>query len=306
MTRSRANALLLIAGAVWGAAFVAQSTAMDSLGPFAFIALRFALASAVIAPLAYVEAKRADRTLAPRDHGAHALVGLALFLGMAFQQVGLLTTSVTNSGFLTGLYVVFTPLLGIAIFRQWPHRAVWPGVALATLGVYLLGGASFVNLSVGDGLTLVCAMFWALQVVLIGRFVREGNRPIGLALTQFAVTAGLAALVSLAFENTTFEAVLAAGPEILYAGILGSALAFTVQVVAQRHTTAPQAAIFLSSEALFAALFGAMLLGERIGTIGLLGCALMFGAMVLVEIVPMLSRGRALQRDAIAPDESVT
>lgn len=293
MTRTRANALLLVAGATWGMGFIAQSTAMDAIGPHLFIALRFVIASLAVLPLAWRETRRATAPLRPRDHLAHASVGMVFFLAMAFQQVGLLTTTVTNSGFLTGLYVVFTPLIAVLLFREWPHRVIWPAAALALLGIFLLGGGSLSALVVGDLLTVVCAVFWAAQVVLIGRVVRAGGRPMALAFTQFATCAGLAALVALATEPIAWEAIRRAGPEILYAGFVASAFAFTVQIVAQRHTTAPQAAIMLSSESLFAALFAALFLGERLAAIGLLGCLLLFASMLLVELVPLLRPRRA-------------
>ena len=297
MTRTRANMLLLLAGATWGMGFIAQSTAMDAVGPHLFIALRFLVASLVVLPFAWAEMRRAPAPLTMRDHATHALVGFVFFLGMAFQQVGLLTTTVTNSGFLTGLYVLFTPLLAIALFREWPHPVVWPAVLVALGGVYLLSGGDLGALATGDVLTVICAVFWALQIVLIGRFVRAGGRPLALALTQFAVCAALALLVALPTEEIAWASIREAGWAILYAGVVASALAFTVQIIAQAHTTAPQAAIFLSSEALFAALFGAALLGERVGPGGLLGCALIFAAMVAVEVVPAL-RHRAMARTA--------
>ena len=288
MTRTRANLLLLLAGATWGMGFIAQSTAMDAVGPHLFVALRFLVASVVVLPFAWMEMRRAAAPLTRRDHATHVLVGLVFFLGMAFQQVGLLTTTVTNSGFLTGLYVLFTPLIGIALFREWPHPVVWPAVLVAVGGVYLLSGGDLGALTLGDLLTVICAVFWGLQIVLIGRFVRVGGRPLALALTQFAVCAMLALAVALPTEEIAWGAIMEAGTAILYAGVVASALAFTVQIIAQAHTTAPQAAIFLSSEALFAALFGAALLGERIGAWGLVGCALIFTAMMAVEVVPAL------------------
>ena len=294
MTRTRANLLLLLAGATWGMGFIAQSTAMDAIGPYLFVALRFLVASLAVLPFAIIEMRRANAALTRRDHATHALVGLVFFLGMAFQQVGLLTTTVTNSGFLTGLYVLFTPLLGIALFREWPHPVVWPAVLVATGGVYLLSGGNLSALTTGDVLTVICAVFWGLQIVLIARFVRAAGRPVALALTQFAVCAALAFLVAVPTEEIAWDAIREAGVAILYAGIIASALAFTVQIIAQAHTTAPQAAIFLSSEALFAALFGAALLGERMGFLGLAGCALIFAAMVAVEVVPAL-RVRAVR-----------
>ena len=311
MTRARANLLLLLAGALWGMGFVAQSAAMDDLGPFSFVAWRFLVASAVVAPFAWRESRaRADRRAtarpaapaapddAPLDRAAlarFALVGTMLFLGMATQQVGLLTTTVTNSGFLTGLYVVFTPLLGVALFGDRPHPTVWPAALVALAGIALLSGgigAGAAGPTPGDLLTVASAGFWAMQVVLIARFVGQSDRPMALSLVQFAVTGALAGAVALALEPFDAGALRRAAPSVLYAGVVASGVAFTLQVVAQRHTTAPQAAIFLSSEAPFAALFGFLLLGERVGAGGLAGAALILAAMLAVELAPTLGRRR--------------
>lgn len=300
MTRSRANLLLLLAGATWGAGFVAQATAMRDIGPFLFIALRFLVASMVVAPFAWRERAvlgAADRRAVDTPTLARfALIGLVLFAGMATQQVGLLSTSVTNSGFLTGLYVVFTPVLAVVLFRERLSAVVWPACVLALVGIWLLAGGrasgnagdlpanlagSFVP---GDLLTVGSAVFWALQVVLIARFAQASGRPLALSFVQFACTALLAAAVALVREPIDWQAIVRALPSVLYAGVFASGFAFTLQAVAQRHTTAAQAAIFLSSEAPFAALFAFVLLGERIGLIGLGGCALILAAMLLVEL----------------------
>ncbi len=293
MSRTSANALLLLAGAIWGMGFVAQQTAMENLGPFAFIALRFLVASMVVLPFVWRECKRPKQPLPdllPIHFVQFITIGLCLFAGMAAQQVGLLTITVTNSGFLTGLYVVFTPFLAVMLFRQWPHPIVWPATLIAMAGIFLLSGGDLSNLQPGDLLTVFSAACWAMQVVLIGRFIGRTNRPLTLSLVQFMVTCALAAIVSALVETTSLDAIKAAAFEILYTGIFATGIAFSLQVIGQRYTTAPQAAIFLSSESLFAALFGAIVLGERIGLIGLSGCALIFAAMLLVELVPELRK----------------
>lgn len=298
MTRFQANALLLLAGAIWGMGFVAQAKAMEDVGPFLFIGMRFLVASLVILPFAIVEAHRSpypDQLAAsvktwlnlPGKHLARfSLIGVSLFMGMAFQQVGLLSTSVTNSGFLTGLYVVFTPFLAVFVFRDKPASVVWVAALMSMCGIYLLSGGDLRELVRGDVLTVFSAMFWALQVVLIAKFVGQSGRPLALSLVQFMVTAGLALLVAVLIEPFAWSSVLAAAPEILYTGVFASGVAFTLQVIGQRYTTAPQAAIFLSSEAPFAAIFAYLWLGERIAGVGLLGCALILLAMLVVEIVP--------------------
>ena len=301
MSRYSANALLLLAGAIWGFTFVAQQTAMEYVGPFTFIALRFLVASIVVLPFALRESShgRSTRreaeplpTLRPVHYVQYASIGLSLFAGMAAQQVALQTISVTNSGFLTSLYMIFTPFLGVLLFLQWPHRIVWPASFLAVAGIFLLAGGSFAALSSGDLLTIVGAVFWALQIVLIGRFIANTNRPLAMSVVQFAVTSLLAFCVASVVENWSMQQIFAASKEILFTGIFSTGIAFSLQVIGQRYTTAPQAAIFLSSESLFAALFGAVVLSERIGILGLIGCALIFVAMLAVEVVPQWKRSK--------------
>lgn len=293
MTRVRANLLLLSAGAIWGMGFVAQSTAMAAIGPFLFIGLRFTAATLAMLPFAVIESRRAVKPLETSAWKAFVFIGVLLFLGMAAQQVGLLTTTVTNSGFLTGLYVVFTPMLLVVLFRQWPHRIIWPAAFLALAGIWLLSGAKATGIAIGDALTIICAVFWALQLIFIARHAISTGRPVTLAVTQFAVCGACGICIAVIWEPITAPAIIQAMPEILYAGIFSGGIAFTLQAIGQRHTTAAQAAIFLSSEAVFAALFGAIFLQERLSAWGLLGCALIFTAILIVELVPMLLRPTA-------------
>jgi drug/metabolite transporter (DMT)-like permease len=292
MKHGRANILLLAAGAIWGLGFVAQSSAMSSVGPFMFVALRFLLAALTVAPFAVREARNVAEKLQRSDYCGFFFIGVLLFAGAAFQQIGIMTTSVTNAGFLTGLYVVMVPFLAVLLFRQWPHPVVWPCALTALAGIYLLSGGHLDGLAFGDWLTVVCAAFWALQIIFINRIGIRSGRPIMLALVQFIVCGVLGLIIALATERTALFSIVAAAPEILFAGIFSSGMAFTLQAVGQRFTTAPQAAIMLSSEALFAALFGALMLGERMSFQGAIGCTLIFIAMITVELVPAL-RSRA-------------
>lgn len=294
MTRIQANLVLLLAAAIWGGGFVAQSTAMKAIAPFWFIGLRFAVATIVVLPFVWMENRKAERPLTRRNRLSFLLIGLALFGGAATQQIGLLTTTVTNSSFITGLYVVFVPLIAVVFFRRQPHWVIWPAALMALSGIYLLSGGSLARLTIGDMLTVVCALFWAAQITLAGSSVSETGRPLGISATQFAVTAILALAVAVIFEPISIAAIRAALGEILYVGIFSSGLAFALQVIGQRYTTAPQAAIFLSSEALFGASLGALLLGETMGPLGYIGCTLMFTAMLAVELVPELTRRRSV------------
>jgi drug/metabolite transporter (DMT)-like permease len=292
MTRVQANLLLLLAAAIWGGGFVAQSTAMEAIGPFWFIGLRFAVATAAVLPFVVLESRKAKVKTSKRQLGIYLAIGLALFGGASTQQIGLQTTSVTNSSFITGLYVVFVPVIAVLFLRRPPHWIIWPAAAMAIAGIFLLSGGHLSALTVGDGLTVICAGFWAIQITLAGITVKETGRPLALSASQFAVTAVCALIVAAIVEPISMDAIRGAAPEILYVGIFSSGVAFVLQVIGQRYTTPSQAAIFLSSEALFGSSLAALILGETIPPVGYIGCALMFTAMLVVEIVPELTRRR--------------
>lgn len=297
MSRTAANLLLLLAGAIWGMGFVAQSTAMDSIGPFVFIGMRFLVAALLLAPFAFNEARKAGGELSSGHLGGFVLIGLALFSAMALQQVGLTVTTVTNSGFLTGLYVVFVPFITLFVLGQRLHPVIWPAVAMTFTGIWLLAGGDLAALNSGDILTIGCALMYAVQVILVGRFVGPSGRPLTLSFVQFALAAALGLGIGLSTESAGLASLQAAIPEILFAGLFATGLAFTFQVIGQRYTTAPQAAIFLSTESLFAALFGALLLNEQIPVFGYVGGLLIFFAILLAELGPQFRP----QRDASIP-----
>ncbi|MFD1747081.1 DMT family transporter [Rhizobium helianthi] len=294
MTRVQANLVLLLAAAIWGGGFVAQATAMDTIGPFWFVGIRFAIAAIAVLPFALIEHKRMGKPAVKAEFASFFLVGLALFGGAITQQIGLQTTTVTNSSFLTGLYVIFVPVISILLFRRSPHWIVWPVALLALAGIFLLAGGNVTQISTGDAWSIFCAVFWAMQIVLAGHFVSRSARPLALSATQFATCAVLAMACGIFVEPISITAIHQSLVEILYVGLVSSGLAFVLQVIGQRYTTAPQAAIFLSSEALFGSFFGAMFLGEKLPPMGYLGCGLIFIAMLVVEIVPEILKRRQL------------
>ncbi|MEI2387308.1 DMT family transporter [Breoghania sp. JC706] len=293
MTRLAANLLLLLTAFIWGSAFVAQSTAMSSLGPLTFTGLRFLIAAACLAPFALREARKHRDVPVSRAHaGMFLVVGLVFLCGISLQQVGLVYTTVTNAGFLTGLYVVMVPMIGAAVFRDMPHPVVWPASLASVVGIYLLGGGGIGGLNWGDGLVFACAVFWALHVLLVGRLGAQGARPLMLSFVQFAIVGAGSFVPGLLLEGVTWAGVKNASFELFYTGVISGGLAFTLQVIGQRWTKAADAAIILSAEALFAALCGAILLGERLTPAGLAGCALIFVAIIAVQILPFFGRRR--------------
>lgn len=281
----RADILMLITAAIWGAAFVAQRLGMDAIGPFLYTGLRFALGALILLPLLLVLPKPAVKQ--PLNRGlllGGLLMGLALTVGINLQQVGLLFTSVTNSGFITGLYVIIVPLLGLFIGHR-TGLGTWMGACLAVLGMFLLSVGEGFQVAPGDWLQLAGAGVWGVHVLLVGFFASRYD-PIRLAVLQFAVCAVFSLILALVFEEIRLNAILQAGPAILYGGVIAVAIGYTLQVVAQRHAIASHAAIILSLEAVFAAIAGALLLDESLHARGYIGCALMFAGMLIAQLWP--------------------
>lgn len=290
MSRPLALACLLLATAIWGFAFIAQKTAMDVMGPLTFTGSRFLLGGLLVLPFALRENRRSPIPLTRRHWALIAFLSVNFFMGAILQQYGLMFTTVTNSGFLTGLYVLFVPVILLLVFREPPHRVVWLGVPMALIGLFLLNGARLDQFNTGDGLVIASAVFWALHVLLVGTLVAQTRRPIFISAISFLVAGTLGSLGAFAFETPTLAAMSAGWIEILYAGMLSTAVGFTLQAIGQQHVPPANAAIILSAESLFAALGGALILGERLETIGYVGVVLIFAAVLLTELLPALRR----------------
>jgi drug/metabolite transporter (DMT)-like permease len=284
----RADLLMLLTAVIWGSVFIAQRLGMEHIGPLLYTGLRFALATAVLVPLILLVERRVQHKkpepLNPGLLRGGVVMGLALTLGMNLQQIGLLFTSVTNSGFITGLYVIIVPILGLFIGHK-TRLGIWLGAGLAVVGMFLLSVGENFQVASGDWLQLAGAFVWATHVLLVGHFASRHD-PLQLALVQFAVCALISLLLALWFEPFDLTAIQAALPAILYGGLLGVAVGFTLQVVAQKDAIASHAAIIFSLEAVFAALFGAWLLGEALSSRGYVGAALMLAGMLLAQLWP--------------------
>ena len=285
----KADLLLLLTAGIWGLAFVAQRVGMDYVGPYTYNALRFALGSLSLLPLIYLSARKRRRQQPelPQGDGRAILVGgmiagLALFAGSSFQQVGLVYTTAGNAGFITGLYVVMVPLLGL-FWKQRPTAGTWVGAVLAATGLYFLSVTEDLTLKPGDFLVLISAFFWSVHVLVIG-WLSPKMDSLKLSAVQFAVCSLFSLLVALAIETMTLASILAATMPIIYGGLFSVGIAYTLQVVAQRHAHPAHSAIILSLEGSFAALGGWLLLGEILSPRGLLGCALMLSGMILSEL----------------------
>lgn len=289
MPRSIAATLLLLCTMFWGFAFIAQKSAMDSMGPLTFAGVRYLLGGLLVLPLALHERRRRPIRLSGVHWFFTAAMSLVFFLGSWLQQAGLATTTATNGGFLTGLYVFFVPLLGFLLFRTRPHPIIFLGVPMALVGIYFLnGGEGLHHFNSGDGLVATSAIFWALHVILLGHVARMTGLPIFVSCVSFLAAGLLSSTVALGLEQPDLDAIRSGWIEIAYAGIFSTAIAFTFQAIGQQYVPAANAAIILSAESLFAALGGAVLLGERLTPIGYAGAALIFCAIVMVEALPAL------------------
>jgi drug/metabolite transporter (DMT)-like permease len=294
----QSDLFLLITAAIWGTAFVAQRAGMEYVGPFTFNAVRFFLGGMSLLPLWLLTRRRQYRASGRNMPGgpasassgrkrwplaaAGSAAGLLLFLGSSFQQVGIVYTTAGNAGFITGLYVIIVPLLGLAAGRR-PGGGVWAGAVLAVAGLYFINGTAGMRLAGGDALVLVCAFFFAAHVLLIGR-ISPGLPALPLSIIQFLTCSLLSLLTALAAEEIRAENIAAAAVPILYGGIGSVGIAYTLQVVAQKHARPGHAAIILSLESVFALLGGWILLAEAVGPLKLLGCSLMLAGMLSAQL----------------------
>lgn len=288
MPRPLAIFALLLTACIWGLAFTAQKSAMAGMGPMTFASVRFLLGGCVVLPLALREYRRRGTPLTARQWRNIGALSLVFFTGSWLQQVGLTMTTVTNGGFLTALYVLFVPLIAFIFLRTKPHPIVWLCVPMALIGTWYLNGGKLDGFNFGDLLIVFCAVFWALQVLMLGRVATDTGLPIFVSCIGFVVSGVLAAPPALLFEHPTLAAIASGWFEIGYAGILATAVGFTLQAVGQLYVAPANAAVILSAESLFSALGGALFLGERLPPVGYIGAALIFAAIVLVESLPAL------------------
>ncbi|MGY8809988.1 MAG: DMT family transporter [Pseudomonadales bacterium] len=290
----RADALMLLTAMIWGSTFVAQRLGMDHIGPFLYTGLRFLVGAIAVAPLIWLLRKPArlgtpSRVSKPMLLGSLAL-GCVLTLGINLQQIGLMFTTVTNSGFITGLYVILVPVFGLFIGMR-THKGTWAGALLALVGMVLLSVGPGFQVASGDWLQLVGAACWAIHVLMVGALASRYD-PILVSFVQFMVCAVVSLILALIFEPIHLPMIQQALPAILYGGVLAVGVAFTLQVVAQKDAITSHAAIILSLEAVFAALAGWLILGETLSPRGLFGCALMLGGMLLAQLVPIYMERR--------------
>ena len=284
---TRAYLMLLVCSLIWGFAFVAQRAGAEHLGAWSFNAVRGLLGILVLLPVIWLLDVRAGRGPYERLQAWRTVVKPGLFIGGMFlggqslQQLGIEQTTAGNAAFVTGLYMVLVPIAGM-LFGQRTHLVTWIGIALAVPGLFLLTWTG-TGIGIGDLLCLVGAGFWTFQILGIGRYAPHVD-PIRLAVAQFAVLTVASTGVALVSEPTPFAGLLPAAGAVLFAGVMSTGIAFTLQIVGQRHAKASIAAMIMSLEAMWGAVGGALLLGERFTTAGLAGAALMMAGILVAQL----------------------
>ena len=281
----KGSAMLLFATLIWGCAFVAQSVGMDHLGPMSFQAIRSALAVLALLPLIRIM-DRDPKAYVPRWKDRDLwktgiLCGLALFVAQSLQQVGLIYTEPGKAGFITAMYIVMVPVLGLFLGRKCGGR-VWLSVALAVAGLYLLSCVGVTDINIGDILILGSAAAFAAQIVLIDSLAQtmDGVR---LNCVQFVVVTVLSALAAVITEEPTWQGVIDCALPLLYTGVLSSGVAFTLQILGQQLLPPEPASLIMSLESVFAVLAGWVLLYQTLSPTELLGCVLVFIGVILSQ-----------------------
>lgn len=280
---------LLLATVIWGFAFIAQSVGMDHIGPFTFQTVRCALAVVFLFPLSFLlDGKGTDRSSSlkkwadPALWKAGAICGVALFAAASLQQVGLVSTDAGKAGFITAMYIVLVPVLGMFLGQK-PTAGALISVVIAVAGLYLLSCMDASGINRGDLMIMGCALAFAVQIRCVDRFAGSIDG-IRLNCVQSLVVTALSLPCALVSETIEPAAVLACWPSLLFAGVLSMGVAYTLQIVGQKHLAPTPAALIMSLESVFAALGGWLVLHETMTRWELLGCGLVFAAVVLSQL----------------------
>ena len=287
MDRMKNNILLVLTALIWGCAFVAQSVGMDYVGPFTFNMARFLIGAIVLLPVIWFM-DRQRKTGAEKGAGQKTLIiggiccGIALAVASTLQQWGILFTTVGKAGFITAMYIVIVPLLGIFIGKK-VRPLIIGCVAIAVVGFYFLCMTESLRLGLGDFLVLLCAIAFSIHILVIDHFSPKVDG-VKMSAIQFLTAAIISAVPTLLWEQPVFTEILQAWQPVLYAGVMSCGVAYTLQIIAQKNADPTVASLLLSLESVFSVLAGWVLLGQRLSFKELFGCVLIFCAIILAQL----------------------
>ena len=285
----RGSLLLVLATLIWGSTFVAQSTGMDHIGPFTFLAIRNIMGAVFLFLLSFATDRFSkdgktpkERWMDPKLWKAALFCGTPLFAAAALQQIGIVNTDPGKSGFLTAMYIVFVPIFGIFLKRK-PSKWIPVSVVLGVVGLYFLSCVGVTSVSISDLLLIGCAIVYAIQILCVDLFGLELDS-VRLNCLCCTITFAFATIATFLFETPTQEAVSSCWGPLLYAGILSSGIAFTLQMVGQKTVEPSTASLLMSLESVFAVLSGWIVLGDTLSMWESIGCVLIFIAIMLSQI----------------------
>ena len=287
MDRMKNNILLVLTALIWGCAFVAQSVGMDYVGPFTFNMARFLIGAIVLLPVIWFM-DRQRKTGAEKGAGQKTLIiggiccGIALAVASTLQQWGILFTTVGKAGFITAMYIVIVPLLGIFIGKK-VRPLIIGCVAIAVVGFYFLCMTESLCLGLGDFLVLLCAIAFSIHILVIDHFSPKVDG-VKMSAIQFLTAAIISAVPTLLWEQPVFTEILQAWQPVLYAGVMSCGVAYTLQIIAQKNADPTVASLLLSLESVFSVLAGWVLLGQELSLKELFGCVLIFCAIILAQL----------------------
>lgn len=280
----RGGIMLLITAAIWGTAFVAQSEGMKYVGPFTYTAARMLIGGLMLIPVTLLN----KSSSAPTSRGATIKGGICcgtvLFAASSLQQTAISSTTAGKAGFITALYIVIVPVIELAVLHQKTQKRVWFCVLTAIVGFYLLCITDGFGISKGDLLMLACAVFFACHIIVIDYFIGKNTDGIMMSCIQFFVSGILASVMMLLFEHPQIGSIIDAKITILYAGVLSSGVAYTLQILGQRYTEPTVSTLIMSLESVFAAISGWIILGERLSLKEGAGCLLVFISVILAQL----------------------
>ena len=281
---------MLIAAFIWGTTFVAQTTGMETIGPFAFNTARYFIGAIAILPLAFMERRRIDLLANLRSDKClryqTAGLGVMMFGGIALQQTALLYTQVANAAFLTALYVPAVPIFLLIFLRQPVTNRIWLALILSICGSWLLSGTTDLLSQWGDFLVATGALFWAGHIILIGLVMTKLKTPFQFAFVQNVLCVLFGLVPTILFESPYLSDFLPVLPELFYAGLFSVGIAYTLQMIAQGYASTTLAAFILSLESVFAAISGWLLLNQNLSWLAIFGCTLIFAAIIIADVLP--------------------
>ena len=294
MTKSISLSSALLCTLIWGTTFIAQDTGMDKIGPLTFNGTRFLIGFISIIPFAILyERKKINFEINRNKKLFYKLlfwVGIFLFLGTYVQQAALLYTDVANAAFFTIFYVPMVPIILFLFYSKSLHWSIWPSVLLCIAGVYLLSDFSNATVRLGDGLVILCALFWSLHIIFIGNFIKNFNLPLFFGALQALIVSFFSIIFAIFFETITISNILNESLSIIYAGALSGGIAFTLQIYAQKNISAAPAAIIFSLEGVFAAIAAWIILGQILGINNIIGCLFILIGVMLSQLAPMAKK----------------